>query len=387
MARGHGRILTSIWDDADFLALDEREQRLYLFLISQPNLNHAGLLDLTLRRWSRKARGLTSAELEKTLQALEAARFIVMDDDTEELLIRSFIRNDGVWKQPKVMGAMVSGAMEISSWRLRSALLAEMDRIPLDELSDEPGARGPSIRQQVSEQIETLRKTFGNPPPDPNGRGYGTPSRPPSGTPSDTPSHPLPDVVSMPVREPVATPCATPSDTPGEAPAEGGPKGSTRGRAATSRAHSPAPAPAPAPYPSPEESAREPERAAVAVAEASRPDGRVSLQGLPDDFALNDGMRVWAQQTYPRVDVDHETQKFVLYFHGEGVRRRNWYAAWQKWMADANQHLIKFGPERGNVITLPSRPSTTDVRVQNALALGRQMQAEHDAAQSTQEAQ
>jgi len=225
MARGHGRILTSIWDDDDFLDLDERHQRLYLFLISQPNLNHAGLLDLTLRRWSRKARGLTSAELEKLLQGLEDARFIVMDEDTEELLIRSFVRNDGVWKQPKVMGAMVSGALEISSWRLRHALLAEMDRVPLEELSDEPtkrrdGTQGPSNRQQVVEHIETLRKAFGNPPPDPNGRGYGTPSAPPSGTPSDTPPQP---------------------------PAEGGPKASTRGRAPASRAHSPSPAPTPAP--------------------------------------------------------------------------------------------------------------------------------------------
>ncbi|MFB6568260.1 hypothetical protein [Streptomyces noursei] len=220
MARGHGRILTSIWDDADFLALDEREQRLYLFLISQPNLNHAGLLDLTLRRWSRKARGLTSAELEKLLQALEAAHFIVMDDDTEELLIRSFVRNDGVWKQPKVMGAMVSGAMEISSWQLRSALLAEVDRIPLDELSNEPGARGLSIRTQVAEHIETLRKAFGNPPTDPHGRG------------SATPSEPL-------------------SNPPHKGDAEGGAKASTRGRAPASHAHSPAPAPAPAPAPNP----------------------------------------------------------------------------------------------------------------------------------------
>lgn len=218
MARGHGRILTSIWEDSDFLALDEREQRLYLFLISQPNLNHAGLLPLTLRRWSRKAAGLTSVELEKRLQALEAARFIVMDDDTEELLIRSFVRNDGVWKQPKVMGAMVSGAMEISSRRLRRALLAEVDRIPLDELSNEPGARGPSIRQQVSEHIETLRKAFHEPDPTPSGRGSVTPSTTPSGTPSDTPH-------------------------------EGGREGSTRGRAPASRAHSPAPAPAPVPSP------------------------------------------------------------------------------------------------------------------------------------------
>jgi hypothetical protein len=112
-----------------------------------------------------------------------------------------------------------------------------------------------------------------------------------------------------------------------------------------------------------------------------RPDGRISLQSLPDDFALNDGMRVWVQQTYPRVDIDHETQKFVLYFRGEDVRRRNWYAAWQKWIADANQHLLKFGPERTNVVPFTQpRPSTTDARVQAALDLGRQMQAELDAA-------
>src|SRR5258708_6217558 len=101
MARGHGRILTSIWEDADFLALTQQQQRLYLFLISQPNLNHAGLLPLTLRRWAGKAAGLTAVELDEHLAALAAARFIVMDEDTEELLIRSFVRNDGVWKQPK----------------------------------------------------------------------------------------------------------------------------------------------------------------------------------------------------------------------------------------------------------------------------------------------
>jgi hypothetical protein len=228
MARGHGRILTSIWEDSDFLALDEREQRLYLFLISQPNLNHAGLLPLTLRRWSRKAHGLTSAELEKRLQALEAARFIVLDDDTEELLIRSFVRNDGVWRMPKVMGAMVSGAMEISSRRLQCALLAEMDRVPLAELSNEPtkttrGA-GPSIRCQVSEHIEALRKAFGTPEPDPSQGGSGTPSVTPSGTPSDTPT---------------------------EGANEGPPIPSTRGHAGADVRAAPTPAPAPSPTPAP----------------------------------------------------------------------------------------------------------------------------------------
>jgi len=225
MARGHGRILTSIWEDADFIALEEKEQRLYLFLISQPNLNHAGLLDLTLRRWARKARGLTVAELEKRIGRLEETRFVVVDDDTEELLIRSFIRNDGVWRMPKVMGAAVSGALEISSRKLQQALLAEMDRVPLEELNADPtklrnGTEGPSIRQQVADHIDTLKKAFGTPTPDPSEGGNGSPS-------------------------------ATPSDTPSQAPAEGGPKPSTRGRARTSRAHSPAPAPAPTPTPVP----------------------------------------------------------------------------------------------------------------------------------------
>ncbi|MBH1939151.1 hypothetical protein I5Q34_33665 [Streptomyces sp. AV19] len=258
MARGHGRILSSIWEDADFLALTEQQQRLYLFLISQPNLNHAGLLPLTLRRWARKAQGLSPADLDHHLSALTDAAFIVMDEDTEELLIRSFVRNDGVWKQPKVMGAMVSGAQEISSPLLRHALLTEMDRIPLDELSDEPtkSSRGPglSIRQQVAEHIEALRRAFRQPEPNPPAGGSATPSTPPPGTPSDP-------------------------------PAQGDREASTRARAAT-HAHagtqartcapplplSPAPAPAPAPSLSPvpdastERSQRE--RDADAIADA-----------------------------------------------------------------------------------------------------------------------
>jgi hypothetical protein len=277
MARGHGRILTSIWEDGDFLALDEREQRLYLFLISQPNLNHAGLLDLTLRRWARKARGLTSAELEKLLQGLEAARFVVMDDDTEELLIRSFIRNDGVWRMPKVMGAAVSGALEISSKALQRALLDEMDRIPMDELSDEPaklrsGGEGPSIRQQVAEHIATLRKAFGNPDHDPMQGGSVTPSEPPSGTPSDN-------------------------------PAEGGPKASTRGRAGTHVHAAPAPAPAPAPIPSPVQEG------------AAEADGQVELVVVEDsDFvgaaeAAPNEPELVSAQTIVAEWIDHCTKR------------------------------------------------------------------------------
>lgn len=227
MARAFGRLLSAIWDDDDFTALDPDQQRLYMFLLSQSNLNHAGLLPLTLKRWARKAKDLTAEALEKTLAELDAARFIVVDDDTEEVLVRSYVRNDGVWKQPKVMGAMVSGAMEISSRRLRRALLAEMDRIPLDELSDEPtrlrtGAVGPSIREQVAEHIATLRQAFTEPDPDPIRGGSGTPYGPPS---------------------------VSPSGTPSDTRAQGGREASTRGHAGTHVRAAPALSPTPVPNP------------------------------------------------------------------------------------------------------------------------------------------
>ncbi|MFD7109109.1 hypothetical protein ACFWAF_02830 [Streptomyces microflavus] len=334
MARGHGRILTSIWEDTDFTELDESEQRLYLFLISQPNLNHAGLLDLTLRRWSRKARGLSVGELEKRIHALEQARFIVVDDDTEELLIRSFIRNDGVWRMPKVMGAAVSGALEISSKRLQQALLAEMDRIPLGELSDEPtkvraGGEGPSIRRQVQNHIEDLRRAFGTPTPDPTGRGSVTPSAPPSGTPSDT-------------------------------PAEGGPKGSTRGRAPTSHAHSPAPAPAPAPAPTTLGADVGEETSGGSEPRATPPDGDAPID--IDGFELTDAMRAWSLRTFgPGLDLDYETAQFVDHFRAQGVRRPNWPNEWQKWVRRSAKYASERAnrPPASNVITLPTGQTLT----------------------------
>lgn len=303
MARGHGRILASIWEDEDFIGLDEQQQRMYLFLISQPNLNHAGLLDLTLRRWSRKARGLTVSELEKRIAALEEARFIVIDDDTEELLIRTFVRNDGVWRMPKVMGAMVSGAAEISSAKLRRALLDEMKNLPLDELSSDPGPRGVSVRQQVEEHLASLRRTLHVPAP--------TPPNNPTRRVTDTPPEGFPKG------------SATLPDTP--------PEPSTRAHAPASRAHSPAPAPAPAPSPVKEGVAEEVPQLTLVDGSPEKPDGSAPID--IDGFTLTDAMRRWAVQTFGNaLDVDYETAQFIDHHRAEGRRRNNWAAEWQKWM-------------------------------------------------------
>lgn len=163
MARQHGRTLTSIWTDRDFIALPGLAQRMYLFLLSQPDLSHAGLIPLRTRRWASKSPGTTAADIEKELDRLAAARFVVVDYDTEELLIRTFVRNDGVYKQPKVMLRMREDARLIESATLKAAFSAELERLPLDELSDRPGGPNgdqPSTREVVREVVDTLRDDF-----------------------------------------------------------------------------------------------------------------------------------------------------------------------------------------------------------------------------------
>ena len=180
MPRTHGRVFATIWNDADFLALPEGPQRLYLFLLSQPDLSHAGLVPMRERRWAKKVKGGTVAKIGEHLATLEAARFVVADEDTEEVLIRTFVRNDGVYKQPKVMLRMREDARQIESPRLRAAFRAELDRLPLHELSDEPPSRGgPSTKAQVSEVVHTLREDFAD--------VAGYPSERVSDTPPDTP--------------------------------------------------------------------------------------------------------------------------------------------------------------------------------------------------------
>ena len=185
MARTRANVLCDIWDDEDFIALPVDAQRLYLFLLSQRDLNHAGLVPLRLRRWAKKVPNGTVGALSKALATLAKAEFILFDRDTEEVLIRTFVRNDGVYKQPKVMLRMREDARLMESPMLRAAFARELRRIPLDELSDKPG--GPhgdleSTRALVKRVIDELLAelepdTLPDTLPDTPAEGYPIPPR------------------------------------------------------------------------------------------------------------------------------------------------------------------------------------------------------------------
>lgn len=133
MARAHGRILTSIWaPGSGFTDLTELEQRAYMMALSQPSLTYAGVLPYTLRRWEGLARDSSIARLRKAFNALQTRIYVLVDEDTEEMFLRSFVKNDGILGNPNVARASVKDFDAIHSPAIRGAFLGELTRLSLD---------------------------------------------------------------------------------------------------------------------------------------------------------------------------------------------------------------------------------------------------------------
>lgn len=387
MARGHARIASTIWEDTDFLALTTDQQHLYLFLLGQPNLSHAGVLPLTYRRWARKAAGLTARDLEDRMGALHTARFVVADEDTEEVLIRTFVRNDGLWKQPRMMGAMVAAAAEIESRALRAALLVEVSRIDLGQLSDAPAkGDGPSIRDQVAGHIADLYQLIGptGGSATPSGGGSGPPSEGPSRGGSEAPSgRGVEDGSEPPGRADLGTKqdrnsSGDPTNsghheggssngplTSGNVTTEGGGEGDGEphpdplAEAPYARARARFPL---APNPSPVQEggrARESNAGGKRPVNGRRPDGLTTIDDA--DFQLTDAMRRWVLSTFGEgFDIDHATTQFVSHFRSTNQRRANWVEAWRKWVRDDHKRAAERFQRVGH---RPGQAVGTDGRV------------------------
>jgi hypothetical protein len=126
MARSYAPLMTTIWSDEDFVALDPDAQRIYLLALSQPNITYCGVVAYTPKRWARMSAGSTVADVESAVQDLVVAGFVRLDDDTEELWVRSFVRHNGVLTQPQLAKSMARSFEDILSAELREAFLLEL---------------------------------------------------------------------------------------------------------------------------------------------------------------------------------------------------------------------------------------------------------------------
>ncbi|TDE03448.1 hypothetical protein [Jiangella asiatica] len=169
MARDHARIEVGIWSDPDFICLDPADQHMYLLLVTSPRLSYCGVIDYVPARFTGLAKGITPAKLKARLDSLAARRFLVIDYGTAEILVRSYVRHDGLLKLPNVTKAMASALMAVVSPVVRDTVVAELARARREE----PDAKGweglAKTYPRLLEEIDAKGST--NPSENPSGKG------------------------------------------------------------------------------------------------------------------------------------------------------------------------------------------------------------------------
>lgn len=138
MARNYGRFTTTIWRDPDFTGLCRNEQAVYFMLCTQPEVTAAGTLPLTLRRWANTATDETVDTLRDHLTALEKAGHVLLDEDTEELLIVKFMKFDQGWYNEKRWPVVAAAVDATASVHIRDAAVDEIVRLRASRTLPDP---------------------------------------------------------------------------------------------------------------------------------------------------------------------------------------------------------------------------------------------------------
>lgn len=145
MARNYATSSTAVWRQDGWRALRMDEQHVHMMLGSQPNITAVGTLPLTVKRWAQLAADFTVDGLMGTIRRLQAAGWVVVDEETEEILVRSFLEDDKGYSNPKRRPTIREAATEVASPAIQRALRAEFGRLglPTDWLPDSPSDSPP----------------------------------------------------------------------------------------------------------------------------------------------------------------------------------------------------------------------------------------------------
>jgi hypothetical protein len=170
MANAAGLIHESIWRDDDWRQLSRGAQALYMQLLSQKEVDCAGVLPLQPHKWAKGCDGLTAEQVMADLDELQQHRFVYYDEDTDEALIRSYIRRaPNVMKVPNMRKSARRAAALVGSSKLRAVLADEMratgdpDFIVSAEELHPSSTSEPAASKQISEPLRKGSVTLTEP--------------------------------------------------------------------------------------------------------------------------------------------------------------------------------------------------------------------------------
>ena len=127
--RQYALIHRAILDDPSWRCLTRSQQNLYLLLLLKLSTNLCGIVDWRPKKLAVNASDMTVETIEADAVVLEKKLYIVRDEDTDEVLIRSFLRNDAPLKSSKTAIAVRSSYTDTASSKLRGVIVFELQRL------------------------------------------------------------------------------------------------------------------------------------------------------------------------------------------------------------------------------------------------------------------
>lgn len=318
---------SKIWRDKDFLNLGPVLRDLWFFMLGQDDLTKTGVIAVRLARWSDNL-GITRDDLVILLEKVAAARFFVIDWAAEELLIRTYIRNDEVYKKPNQLKAARNDLASVYSPALKSAILVELERIKRDH---EVSALSLPI---LDDMIVILRADLG----------------PTVSSPKELSGEPLPERFPKPFGEPFQEPSDEPFEEPIQEPLPE-PPGVGVGVGDELKVRT--------------SNSSTVRKRTSATKKTTKPKTTTDRgTRIPEDFAetsVTANMVEWARTECPDVDGRRETEKFVNYWlnrTGQAALGKRWDRAWRNWLIKAQQDAEDRG--RRNGTASPARVLAAD---------------------------
>lgn len=185
--KDHARINLAIWGDDDFRDLTPPEQHLYFVLWTSPGLSYCGAGDWHPGRLASVAAGWTKRGVMTAAAGLSEKQFVIIDADTDEFLLRSWIKHDGLWRTPNMAVSIANARAELSSRTLRGVIVHEVLKVQAAHADSNSWKRAPVVSMLEQTPIDPADVDPYNPDPNPGPKGGSNPAANPGSNPGSNP--------------------------------------------------------------------------------------------------------------------------------------------------------------------------------------------------------
>jgi hypothetical protein len=157
MPRDYAQIRQDMWSDDRWRNLTPNAQWLYMLLLSDPRLTYCGVTEWHPGRIAQRARECAGSDVLIAAAELSDDHFVVIDEDTEEVAIRSFLKHDPVMRNPRLAVTMAKDFGVIASNKIRAAVVYELQRLKKSE-PDLPAWEKPQVKTVLRQNAVNPRE-------------------------------------------------------------------------------------------------------------------------------------------------------------------------------------------------------------------------------------